>query len=298
MSAHRFLDTAARRMLARTGSFVRALAAIAFVAVLALLLAFRSAKAAAAEGLLGFGGELMQWTQVHPHSGPRTLSVNGIQVHLMTISTPLSVSDTLEHLHALCRQRGGIQVPPELARATHPVIEGTVSRVFSREGVLACLDTGGPLDIEALTQRLGRVVETGDLSRLGDLCYVLARRDGDATSALILWTEGSTPLRAAFPASGDAPGVDPEGCPRRTGSRRLLSAREHGEPYSTTIYAMDSGDSGEVERWYETALAGGGWHVRHVNGAALLAERGRQRLLVRTQRAKSGHVTATVLELS
>src|SRR5262249_52756347 len=156
--------------------------------------ALRSANAVTAEALFGFGNELMQWTKVHAYGGPRTLSVNGIQLHLLTISTPLSVSDTVEHLRDVCKQRGGIRVPEKLVRSKHangipipPLVDGTFRRVGEHEGVLTCLDTGGPVDVETLAQRLGRVADTGDLSQLGELRYLLARREGDTTTALILW---------------------------------------------------------------------------------------------------------------
>jgi hypothetical protein len=288
-------------MLARGASLARAVVVVVFVAAVVLFAALRSANAAAAEALLGFGNELLQWTGVHAHSGPRTLSVNGIELHLLTISTPLSVSDTIEHLRGVCKQRGGIQVPEKLVRSKRsvsPFADGTFSRVSEHEGVLACLDTGGPLDVETLTQRLGHAARTGDLSQLGELRYMLARREGEKTTALLLWTVGPAQLFSAFPPSGDAPGVDPENCPRQTGSRRLLSAREHGEPYSTTVYTTEAADPAAVERWYQTALTGKGWRVRQVKGAVLLAEQDSRRLMVQVNRAKSGHVTATVFELS
>jgi hypothetical protein len=127
---------------------------------------------------------------------------------------------------------------------------------------------------------------------------MLARREGDTTNALVMWTEGTAALLRAFPESGDVPGVDPEGFPRHAGSRRLLTAREHGQPYSTTVYATDAADPAEIERWYEAALTGNGWQVRHVKGAVLMAQRGSRRLMLHVHRATSGHVTATVFELS
>lgn len=301
MPALHLRDRSKHPTFARAAGVARAALVVLFLAALVLFGALRSAKAAASEALLGFGDELLHWTNMHAHSGQRTLSVNGVELHLLTMSTPASVSDTIERLRGVCRQRGGVRVPEKLVpskRAVPPLVDGTFVRVSEHEGVLACLDTGGPLDVQALTQRLRRVVDTGDLSQLGELRYMLARREGDTTTALVLWTEGPARLFGASPPSDDAPGVDPENCPRRKGSRRLLSAREHGEPYSTTVYATEAADPAEVERWYETALTGKGWRVRRVKGAVLLGEQGSRRLMVHVNRAKGGHVTATVFELS
>src|SRR5215471_18753331 len=116
--------------------FARAVVGATLAVALALFVALRSANAVAAEALLGFGNELMQWTKVHAHSGPRTLSVNGIELHLLTISTALSVRETVDHLREVCRQRGGIQVPEKLVRSKHsggtsvpPLVDGTFARV-------------------------------------------------------------------------------------------------------------------------------------------------------------------------
>lgn len=297
-------DYSRRPFLARVGGFLRVATLAVIGLAIVLLIALRSARATAAEALLGFGSELMRWPQMHAHSGLRTLSVNGIEFHLVTVSTPLSVKDATEHFHAFCKEHGGVQVPTKLegaARMAKPFlpssVDGTFSRVGEHEGVLACLDTGGPLDVSALGERLGRFADTGDLSHLGQLRYVLSRRDGDTTTALVLWTEGAVPILAAFPTSGDTPGVDPEAFPRRAGSRRLLSAREHGEPYSATVYVVE-GDSAELEHWYETVLAQSSWHVRRVKSTIIVAERGKRRIMVHVSGPQRGQVTATVLELS
>src|SRR5205814_7720020 len=89
-----------RLFLALAGRFLRAATVVLIGVAVVLLIALRSAKATAAETLLGFGNELMRWPQMHPHSGPRTLSVNGIEFHLVTISTPLSVNGATEQFHA------------------------------------------------------------------------------------------------------------------------------------------------------------------------------------------------------
>jgi hypothetical protein len=42
--------------------------------------------------------------------------------------------------------------------------------------MLACFDTAGKLDLFGLTERLDAVKASGDLGKLGDFRYVLARR--------------------------------------------------------------------------------------------------------------------------
>jgi hypothetical protein len=294
------------RSLAFLLGALRALFVLGLVLAAVLLFGLRAAEAQGADALLGFGGELMRWTDTRMHSAPRRLSVNGLEFHLVTASTPLSVKDTLERLHGLCRIRGGIQMPETLLKGapsrSEPhsgLVDGTISRVAQHEGVLACLDTGGPLDLAELTRRLGQVSKSGDLSLLGELRYVVARREGDLTTALILWTEGAAPLLRSFPGTGDAPGQDPEGCPRPGRTRRLLAAQELGAPYSVTVYSVDGQEPAGLREWYAEALKGAGWTVRRQGGdRALIASRGGRQVMVHVGRGRAGRTTASVVELS
>lgn len=287
-------------MRRRLFALIRAGTALVLIVAVALVSALRSAQAHLGEGLLGFGGELAGLVDARLHSKPRQLTVNGLELRLVTASTPLSVHDALERFAGVCRSRGGLSGP---SRALHALgvsaLEGMLRQESEREGVIACLDTGHPLDLAELSARLLRLRDTGDLGELGALRYALARRDGNKTTLLSFWTEGQANLLKMFPKSGDAPGRDPEGIPRPAGSRRLLFAAEHGMPYAITAYAVQGQSVQGLAEWYRRTLVDGGWTVQDGGRARVfVGRRGERTIMIRVGQTDSGRLFTTVAELS
>lgn len=266
-----------------------------------LFVAVRSAKAHLAEQLARFGDELAALGDARLSSAPRLLSVNGIELHLTTASTTLPVHAALGRFRSICRERGGIEHPDSRLGATSPATadedapDGALLWESTAGGIVACLDTGRPLGLGDLVERMNRFGTTGDLAAIGELRYVLARRSGKTTTLLVLWTEGRALLKQAFPAVGDAPGVDPSGLPRPEHARRLLSAAERGEPYSITSYAIEA-DPATVADWYAHALSLAGWSVASRSGT-LSARQGERTVIVRIAKNRTRSI-ATVMALS
>jgi hypothetical protein len=271
--------------------------------ILVVLLAtcLRSAQARLGEALLGFGDQLVKLQDLRANSEPRQLSINGLSLGVLTLSTDLSVPAALDRFQNLCRQRGGLQVPPALANKLGPArtaFDATFRQEGQAEGALACIDTGHPLGLEQLTERLAGLQKTGDLAALGQLRYVFARRSGTTTTLLVFWTDGSAPLLELFPPNGDAPGRDPEHVPRPEVSRRILSATEHGAPYHLTLYKAGNQSSEALANWYRGALEARGWHVAPGGApASLRAQRLGRNLIVACSRTEDGAAVATVAEL-
>jgi hypothetical protein len=287
--------SAGQRLLALTR------AGVCSCIILAALLAScaRSAHARLGEVLLTFGDKLTQLQDMRPNSAPRQLSVNGLSLGVLTLSTELPVSDALGRFQDLCRRRGGLQVPRSLTTrlgSAARVFDGTFRQDATTEGVLACIDSGRPLALDELVERLARFRDTGDLSALGDLRYVLARRSGSTTTLLVFWTEGSAPLLKLFPPRGDAPGRDPEGLPRPASSRRILAAAEHGAPYHLTLYKTTERSRESLLTWYRSGLEARGWQVVPA-GHLLRAQRANRTVLVSGSPSADGSVIATVVEL-
>lgn len=266
----------------------------------ALWMAARSAEAAVGEALRGFGAELARWSEGRTHSAPRRIFLNGLELRLVTASSTLDVRDVLDHFHEQCRLRGGFSVPEPFTTQLPYGIDTTLRQEADTEGVLACIDTGRPLSLSEAVERLRAFAETGHLDRLGELRYVLARRTGDETTVILLWTEGAVPLFDLFPKEADAPGKDPEGIERPRRSRRLLSAAEEGLPYSVTLYELTrEAELWEVTDWYRQSLEQRGWAVRSSDEQGnLLAEREGRTVAVRMSRTAAGNVLVTVAELS
>jgi hypothetical protein len=285
---------------------LRAVLVLGLVVGALCALSIRSAQARVSESLRGFASELMNWKSGSFASAPRNLWLNGGELRFVSASTELSVSETLDRLEDVCHQRGGLVGAERVLKAKHATLgrsstawlHGAFREESTTEGFLACLDTGGALGPGELAKRIQRFAETGDLAALGQLRYVLARREGNLTSALLLWTEGAFPLLHMFPEHGDAPGRDPRGIPRPAQAERLLSAAERDAPYSLTLYRVSGGPAPALAGYLE-GLKGAGWSVtpgRQANAA--VARRGDQTVLVSVQATGAQKSTLSVLALS
>lgn len=268
----------------------RAFAVLALVAGTAIVCLGHSAEARVGETLLGFGHELSGWADAHPQSTPRALSLNGLELELMTVTTHLDVKHALDHFHESCRRQGGI-------REASAGVDGALRTEGPHEGVLACIDTGGPLGVSELAERLERFSESGNLAELGKLRYVLARRSGDTTTLLVLWTEHDARFFDAFPKSGDAPGQDPKEFPRAERMERLLSAAELGAPYGLTVYDAGQQEPEALLAWYEAELGRRGWSVSRA-GERLTAQRGSRSVVLAIRGQKPGKTAVSIAELS
>jgi hypothetical protein len=283
-----------RGVIRRLAALARATAVLALVIATCAACLLRSAEARAGEALLGFGRELAAWTDAHRQSETRVLSVNGLQLELMTVTTSLDVKHALDHFHDLCRKRGGVREPaPQRARS----FDGVLRKEAEHEGVLACIDTDGPLGVADLTGRLERFSKSGNLAELGKLRYVLARRSGETTTLLALWTDRDAQLLGLMPASGDATGKDPNDFPRATGLRRLLSAAEQGAPYTLTVYEAGKRPPDGIIAWYQAELTRGGWSVSRT-GDRLLAHKASRSVVLGVSALKTGKTAVSIAELS
>lgn len=235
------------------------------------MFAARSVKARAEETTLSVAAQLMRIADATTQDNPRTLLLNGAELKLTTATTPHSISDVLDHFQGVCRQRGGlVETPSALARLTQPNppppspgwLDGVQRFENTSIGVLGCVDTDGPLDLEQLLSRLKRFVTSRDLADLGQMRFVLARHDRGDTAVMAIWSEGPLPLSRMFPQKADAPGIDPASLPRPPGVRRTLSASERGYPYSLTAYTAPATEFARLCRFYRHELRKRGFALK------------------------------------
>jgi hypothetical protein len=286
---------------------LRATALGILVIVVAIASCLSSAEAHLGESLIAFGDELSKWTSGKLDSKEGRLAINGLTVHRVTASTPLSIKEALDRLGRVCSERGGIEnsaslLSSERADASSKLpapLDGTYRREGKNEGVLACIDTERPLGLTELTRRLRGFGQTGNLSAVGKLRYVLARRQGSVTSLLVLWTDDDAPLLKMFPKTGDAPGSDLPDVPRPDRAERLLSAAEQGSPYSISIYRSRERSPLAVRDRYVKQLQEQGWRVTvTASGSGLTAHRGTRTLGIRVAPSASESTTTSIVELS
>jgi len=250
----------------RIGGILRVLCFVVLAQLGALVLSLRAAEARASEAMLSVGSELMRLDTPTPGRA-RTLFLNGAQIHLRTATTTDDVRSVLDRFQSVCRKRAGIDMPRAVStklEAASPhsrpaMLDGVIRAETTDQGAVGCVDTGKPLTLAAVVERLEAFARTGDLASVGELRYVFARRVDGKTNVLMLWSEGQMPLVEMFPATGDAPGQDSADIPRPPGARRLLSASESGQPYSTTAYVVPNGDLRSTVSFYKRSLQDAGW---------------------------------------
>lgn len=250
-------------VLSRAGRWGRVLAYVGVVAVGITGLATASAYGDVKRTALELGNELGTFEDVGGANRPIVL--NGQPVYLTNTVQDIPFDVVLDRIEEHCR-RNSAGLRSELENLSETVrkdlaeeIEGPEADAILREeesdrGVVVCLVSEGE---RSLFDRFQRFAETGNVSEIGQLRYVYARRTSNgSTHVVATWTDGYFNLRNFFPVEGDAPGQDPDGAARPPSSRRLLEARIQDVPYGTWVYSsteqpvavMESVDAGMVEK--------------------------------------------------
>jgi hypothetical protein len=283
-------------------------ALVAFVLLLSLVLGcLHSAQAKAGEALIDFGQELSKLASLRVNDHARVLSVNDVQLHLVSASSWLDLHEVMARFHGFCRDGSGIAIPEAIqkrlsTKAQHEelsALDGVYRHETKDAGVVACLDTGSQLSLDDMTARLQRFAKTGDLASIGRLRYVLARRSAENTTVLVMWTEGKASILEMFPKQGDAPGVDPVNLPRPPGIRRLLSAVELGLPYQVTLYESESQTPPVLREWYSRRLGVIGWtFVATTAPNTLIAKIGSRTLYLHMNVTAKHRTSLSIAELS
>ncbi len=289
----------AKRTLRRAVRFAAGLARAGLVLFglggVVAALCLRSAEARAREALLDGGRELRALLRADRAGETRALAVNGLRLKLTALSSTESVRAVLDRLQAHCEARSGLVFDALNGRVAAPAFQ--VRAEVAEEGSLACLDTGKPLRLAELSERLRRISTSGDISELARPFWAVANRVAGRTAVLLVWAEGSLELAKAFPRSGDAPGFDPRGLERPEGARRLLSAAEAGTPYSFTLYELRAASVLAVRARYVEALEAGGFTVTTSGEQSLAARRGGDMLVMSFGQEANHGVRVGIAEL-
>jgi hypothetical protein len=253
-----------------------------------------------------FGEQLSALTHAKANSTESRLQINGLDVRRINAVTPFGVNETLNRLQYFCTDHGGLTAPDALLqsapvksiRSQTAALGGTYRHETEHAGVLACIDTQRPLGLAELTARLQAFVKTGNLSTIGSLRYVLARREKSVTSMLVLWTEGDALLLQMFPKSGDTPGRDVPDFPRPEHARRVFSATEDGARYSLTTYQLSATSPASAVEWYKAQLPQHGWRVTgSKRPSILIAQRGPRLVVISSTTMGAGSISTTIAEL-
>jgi hypothetical protein len=222
--------------------------------------------------------------------GPaQALTINGQSLLVASKQTELSVPEVLDRFAASCDGQaspdGVLALPPELAKSAapgpsagsnaaakraqlfdtvlqHPTRFGVLRHDSAEEGHLACLaQPGARRGLEGLLNGAREFVASGDLSRMGDVRYVAARKLASGkTHVIAVWSEGSFRVNALFPETGDAPGTDVPGIARPAQARRELCATVPGGSYGVRLYTSPQPPH-DVMAFYDQTLPRSGWQA-------------------------------------
>lgn len=268
------------------------------------VVAVRRAEAHFTEVLRGFGEQLAALHELSTHSAPRKLFVNGLELRVLSASTPLPVTDALDRFQSLCHGVRDLDVPASLkqnlekAGSLGPLNEsGVIREQTEHEGFVACIDTGTRIDGAAFVRRLEEFGRTKDLKSFGEMRYALARSRGGQTTLIMFWTEGEAKLADLFKKGQDAPGRDLRDVPRPAGSTRVLSAFEQGAASGLAFYRVEGQALSTVSAAYEGALRNGGWRLSKGKNGTVTASKGERGLFVRMKARGDGRVNVGILDL-
>ncbi len=255
-----------------TRKVVRFIGLTIAVQMLALCCAVRASYTQANEVFMSLGAEMLHYPHARHQDHPRQIQLNGLPLHFTSGSTFQPVDRVLDYVHAKCREKNG-NLAEQLDklikkgrktfdRNRYPLMDGVLRYGNEKRGFVACLATGNQsLVPEDMVKRIRRFLETGDLSHIGELRYVMAERRREATSFVAFWTEGSANLLAVFPQDGDAPGHDLPGIPRPRNSRRVLSAWESGQTVAMAVYVARHSVLTKLIASYGRQLERDGWRI-------------------------------------
>lgn len=258
-----------RPHLTRLLTFVLVGAGVASVA------SMRAARAQVHEGMERLARQLMPYAEQSAMHAPKRVILNGQTIQLATGTTRDGVGAVLDWYETQCARRSG-GVTRELARGDRGFSSAAFNAFWTsmgrrtgsfevfregdeRGGYVACVDMGRD-DVrgDELSRRIRAFVDSGDLSRLGDMRYAYVQRGSSATRIVTVSTDGRFDLLRMFPSRGDAPGEDAPGLARYPGMRRVLSAREEGVANTLGMYAVRA-PLADVRAWYRRTLPSQGW---------------------------------------
>ncbi len=222
------------------------------------------ARARTSEALVHVGRHLAGLEDLT--DGAHTVRINGQSMRFSSTTTDLGVQDVLDRFAEHCTSNSPLLADLAIAGLEPPKNDAAAYGVLRRDvgsrgdGMVACLAARPRND--SLATALTRFAETLQLGEVGELRYAYARKKADGTThVMTVWTYEGFDFNALLPPPGqDAPGFDPPGAPRPTGSVRLLSAEIAGTPNGVWVYDVPAAAPSAVVESQDAAMQRAGWH--------------------------------------
>jgi hypothetical protein len=300
--------------MSRTRKVMRLTAYIFVVSLIGATLLARAGYARIKGSAMNLGDELIRLTETGMTGDFYKLRLNGERMNVATAKTSLSVKEVIARFRSAC-ETGADGIADEFAHLREVLQPGAAPQAHGypglgilREetedrGMVLCFAQGGPTDHVAAFGRLTEFADTGDLGKIGDLRYVVARRTVGGSHVVAAWTKGTFPVGKMFPSEGDAPGDDVAGAVRPDGTRRLFSAYTEGVPYGIRVYEADRSASMVLDQ-YDREMPMKGWETLTPVGQRLPSTRAFSRegvdllITVGPHNREAGKAVISVIEMS
>ena len=250
---------------------VRVLVYCLFVSVVIAGISVRSAYGDFKDSSMVIGRQLATFGDLE--GSVHKVRLNGEPIYVSSAVADATVPELLDRFETACREHAGgldqmFETLPAALKTNLAGVDGTAGVGIIRnqdgeegmeEGMIACL-AQPPLDgWESIGLRTEQFLDSGDLSKVGDLRYVYLKRVENKTHVISVWTDGPFKIFNVAPVDGaEAPGSDSANAPRPLDAIRLLSAAVEGAPYAVRIYDSAKPQS-DILAMYDTEMPKRGW---------------------------------------
>jgi len=235
------------------------------------VLTIRSVYAAMKESATRIGRDMLKLKDV---LGPaQAVHLNGTTIFAGGRHLDMGVKEFLDRFEQHCEERSaGIEQDLEKLPALRKRAVADEWRngrrlgvmrteADDKEGSLSCIvHPEGASGVFDLVSRIAAFMETGDVSRIGHLRFVFAKKNEElgGSDIVTLWNDGPFNVEQMLANEGDVPGRDTEAAPRLPDSRRIVSAEVEGVPYALRTYESSRSLSAVLE-FYDHDMPGWGW---------------------------------------
>lgn len=266
------------RLRALAPRLLRASAAVSVLAFLGTMVFVRQVHAQVDDMAVHFGDELTRVAGEQQISGAvdgdfYRVSINGAHANVATAVTRSDVTTVIDELYAGCEKhadgmaddfkdlRRTVEPGAKHANTGAPGFGALKNRVDNDKGYVLCFANGHELSSVESVTLLREAMETGDLTKVGHIRYITARKQGDGTTMVVaVWTDSPINVKTMFPEEGDTPGSDPANIARPNGSRRLLTATVQGAPAAVRVYEVPMNED-DAMKFYLDVMPKAGFPV-------------------------------------
>jgi hypothetical protein len=258
------------RWLNQLVRWLRVCAFVSVALVVVLLVNMQHVRGQVGERLLSMGTEMGALRDLI--RGTQSARLNGENMFLASTVSDQPLVEVLNRFEQHClEQTGGLvesfaslstaarEQVSRKAPAAWRLRHGVMREEKEREGMVVCVARRGQGGFRAWVADVGRFLQDGELSHLGELRYVYAERtETGRTHVLSTFTQGPFNVYRALGESEPTSGARLENVPLPPSAERPMTFSVDGMPYAAQLFRVP-GTPEQVTRFYLDALPRLGW---------------------------------------